>query len=195
MSVEAYFLMAAALALAVSVMFLRRETGRSFNEDGYATEGEASILSTWDPLTSELSARIFDREDSDFVTRESSGQIARSFRIQRAALALDWLVQVRKHVNLLMRGHLRAARGNPSLKPSGELKLGFEFLLFQVTSGIFYLVIWFVGPLRAAALVGYSLKLAGQLRKMTEDILPDGTQVAVESLESKSQAKNGTATF
>jgi hypothetical protein len=195
MSAEVYFLLAAAIVLVVAVVFLRRETRRSFNEERHATEEDAPVLLSWDQVTSELSARIFDREDSDFVARESSGQIARSFRIQRAGLALDWLLQVRKHVNLLMRAHLRAARGNPSLKPSGELSLGFEFLLFQVTCGIFYLVIWLVGPLHAAALVGYSLRLAGQLRKMTEDILPDGTQVAVELLESKSQAKNGTAAF
>lgn len=194
MSAHLYFLVIAAIALTVSVLFLWRDTRRSFNENAYATEEETSLPFSWDPISSELSARIFDPEDSDFVTRESSRLIARSFRRQRSALALDWLLAVRKHVNLLMRAHRRAARSNPGLKPAGELRLGFEFLLFQVTSGSLYLVIWLIGPLHAAKLVGYSLELAGQFRKMTEDILPGGTRVAVELLDSEPQAKNRTAT-
>ncbi len=70
------------------------------------------------------------------------------------------------------------------------MRLGFEFLLFQLTSGILYLVIWTCGSPRAARLVGYSLELAAQLRNVTEDILPAGRQVAVELLEGKQEGKN-----
>jgi hypothetical protein len=195
MSVHLYFLAMAAIVLAVSVVFLRRGTRRSFNEYADATEQKTSLPFSWDPLTSELSARIFNPEDSDFVTRESSRQIARSFRIERAALALHWLLEVRRHVYLLMRAHLSAARSNPDLKPAGELRLGFEFLLFRVTSGILYVVIWLIGPLHAATLVRYSLELAGELRKMTEDILTGSTRVAADLLDSEPRTKNRTATL
>jgi hypothetical protein len=194
MSVHLYFLGIAVIALAVSVMFLWRSTRRSFNEYADTTKKETSLPFSCDHLTSELSARIFNPDDSDFVTRESPRQIARSFRRERAALALLWLLEVRRHVNLLMRAHRRAARSNPDLKPAGELRLGFEFLLFQVTSGILYLVIWLIGPLHAATLVGHSLELAGELRKMTEDILTGSTRVTADLLDSEPQTKNRTAT-
>jgi hypothetical protein len=190
-----YLLAIAAMALAFSVVFLWRNTRKSFDEYRRATEEETSPPLSWDALTSELGAKLFNPEDSDFVTRESPGQFARWFRRERAAFALDWLLEVRRHVNLLMRAHRRAARSNPGLKPTGELRLGFEFLLFQVMSGILYLVIWLVGPLHTASLVEYSLELAGQLRELAEDILPDGTRVPIELLDGEPQTKNRTASL
>lgn len=190
-----YFLAIVAIALIVSVVFLWRWTRRGFNECAHAAGNETPHPFDWDAITSDLIARIFNPEDSDFVTRESSRQIARSFRRERSALALQWLLGVRRHVSLLMGTHRRAARSNPSLKPSGELRLGFEFLLFQVTSGILYFVIWLIGPLHAATLVGYSLKWAGQLQKMTEDIMPGATRVAADLLGSEPQTKNRTASL
>ena len=152
-----------------------------------------SIAFGWESLTSELSARIFDPEDADFVASETSRGNARQFRQERIALALDWLRAVRRQVNQLIRAHVRAARGNAGLKPADEIRLGFEFLLFQLTSGILYFVILACGPPRAAKLVGYSLELAGQLRKVTEDVLPADRQVAVELLEGKQERKNSRA--
>ena len=190
MSAQLYFLVIGAIAVAVPVLVLWRERQRGLNENLLEGEEETSPPFGGDPVTSELSARIFDPEDSEFVAGETSRQTARSFRRQRAALALDWLGEVRKEVSLLMRAHRRSARSNPDLTPAGELKLGFEFLLFQVTTGTLYLVIWLIGPLHAARLVGYSLELAGQLRKLSEDILPAGTRVAVELLDIEPQAKN-----
>jgi len=189
------FLAMGVTALAVSLVFLLLRKRRSFYEYPDAKDQETSIPISWDPLTSELSARIFNPDDSDFVARESSRQVARWFRTKRSSLALDWVLAIRKHVNLLMQTYRRAARNNPDLNPANELSLGFEFLLFHVTSGIFYLVVWLVGPLKAAAFVRYPLGLAGQLRKMTEDILPRGTPVAVELLDNKPEPNNRTATL
>src|SRR6266403_2149954 len=162
--------------------------GCDHEEDG--TGHGTSVLFGWDPLNSELSARIFDPEDADFVASETSRGDARQFRQERTALALDWLRAVRGQVNQSIRAHVRAVRGNAGLRPADEVRLGFEFLLFQLASGILHLVIWACGPPRAAKLVGYSLELAGQLRKVTEDVLPAGRQVAVELLEGKQERKN-----
>src|SRR5438105_2083574 len=172
MSTLAYFVVAAVTILSVCLLLSRRDGRRDFDREGYGTGQETSLLFGWDCLTSELSARIFDPEDLDFVASETPRQLTRQFRRERTALALDWLRAVRGQVNQLIRDHLRAARGNPDLKPADEIRLGFEFLLFQLTSGILYLVIWAYGPPRAAKLVGYSLDLAAQLRKVTEDVLP-----------------------
>ena len=194
MSMHIYYGAIAATILAVSVSRLWRGTKRSFDLDSNSKEQETLLSISWEPLTSELSRRIFDPEDSDFVARESSWRISLSFRTERTALALQWLLEVRRHVSGLMRAHRMTARSNPDLRPAGELKLGFEFLVFQGISRLLYLAIWLVGPLHAAKLVGYSLGLAGAVRKMTEDIVTGSTRVAADLLEKDSQTKNRTAT-
>lgn len=189
MSALSFFLLAAVIILSVC-LFLSRRAGRWNSHDGIEREATGSF--EWDSLTSELSGRIFDPEDSDFVASETSQQIIRQFRRERTALALAWLRAVRAQVNQLMRTHFRASRINDDLKPADEIKLWFEFLLFQVTTGTLYLVIWACGPPRAAHLLLYSLELAAQLRKVTENVLPAGRQVAVDLLNSEQEPKNGT---
>jgi hypothetical protein len=186
----AYFLVAGATIFSVCLLLSRRARRRDFDRQAYRPVQETSVPFGWDSLTSELSARIFDPEDTDFIVSETSRRNARHFKQERTALALEWLRAIRGQVNQLIRAHVRAASGNASLKPADEVRLGFEFLLFQLTTGILHLVIWAGGPLRAAKLVGYSLELAGQVRKVTEDVLPAGRQVAVELLEVKQERKN-----
>ncbi|PYU49034.1 MAG: hypothetical protein DMG48_18190 [Acidobacteria bacterium] len=190
MSVLAYFLLAAVIIVSVCLLLSRRGGRRDFDWEGIGTGQETSLPGGWDSLASELSARIFDPEDLNFVASEASRQLTRQFRRERTMLALDWLRAVRGQVNHLIRAHLRAARGNAELKPAEEIKLGFEFLVFQLTSGILYLVIWAFGPPRAAKLVGYSLELAGQMRKVTEDILPAGRPVVADLMDSKQEPKS-----
>jgi hypothetical protein len=190
MSTLASFVVAAVTILSVCLLLSRRGGRRDFDREGFGTGQETSLPGGSDSLTSELSARIFDPEDLNFVASEASRQLTRQFRRERTTLALDWLRAVRSQVNQLIRAHLKASRGNPDFKPADEIRLGFEFLLFQLTSGILYLAIWAFGPPRAAKLVGYSLELAGQLRKVTKDVLPAGHQVAVEIMDSKQEPQS-----
>jgi hypothetical protein len=190
MSVLAYLLLAALTILNIR-LFLSGRSGRlDFDREVDGTGRGTSGPFGGDPLNSQLSARIFDPEDADFVATETSRRNARQFRQERTALALDWLRAVRGQVNQSIRAHVKDARGNAGLKPSDEIRLGFEFLLFQLTSGILYVVVWACGPPRAAKLVGYSVELAGQLRRVTEDVLPAGRQVAVELLGGKQERKS-----
>ncbi|HET8921877.1 MAG TPA: hypothetical protein VFN26_02655 [Candidatus Acidoferrum sp.] len=190
MSAFAYFLMAAVAILGVCLLLSRRAGRRDFDREAYGTGQETFLLFGRDSVDSELSARIFDPEDLDFVAIETSRRNARQFRQERTALALDWLRAVRGQVNQSIRAHVRDARENAGLKPSDEIRLGFEFLLFQLSSGILYLVIWVCGPPRAAKLLGYSLKLAAQLRNVTEDVLPAGRYVGVELMDNKQEPRS-----
>ncbi len=193
MTALAFSLLATVIILAVCVFLSRRGRRRDSDGEVYGIEHETAGSFEWDPLTSELSGRIFDRKDSDFVASESSRQITRQFQRERTALALDLLRAVRDQVNQLVRAHFRASRENDALKPTDEIRLWVEFLLFQLTSGILYLLIWVCGPSRTAALFGYSLELAAQLQKVTEDILPAGRQVTAELMNNEQEPKNGDA--
>jgi len=193
MSVLLFLLVIAGIGLLVSVVLRRRGVRQGLDEGTYRAEEEAALASSWDPLLSELSASLFNSKDVEFVRLQCSPKLARSFRAERTALALDWLGQVRRQVNLLMGEHARAARSDSELKPADELRLGFEFLLFQVSGGILYLIIWMFGPLRASKLVGYPMELAEQLRKMTEDVVPGGAQVAAELLDIEPPVNSHTS--
>src|SRR5262249_45564833 len=116
----------------------------------------------------------------------------RRFRRERTRLALDWIRIVRSRVNQLMRVHLGASRKNSDLKPADEVRVWFEFFLFQLTSGILYLVIWICVPARAADLVEYFLELVGQLRRMTQDILPSGYETAAELIRTGQESRAET---
>lgn len=188
----ALFLLAMVITLSARLFFLRRSRRRDLDGEAYGIEHKTTPYFGWDPLTSELSGRIFNPEDLDFVGGETSWQITRQFRRERSVLALEWLRAVHGHVNQLMWTHFRASRRNDDLRPAEEIKLWFEFLLFQVTSGTLYLVIWVCGPTCAADLLGYSLGLAAQLRKVTEEVLPAGRQVGAELINNK-QEPNGDA--
>lgn len=189
----AFFLLVTVIILSLCLFLSRRGRRRDFDGEAYGIEHETTGSFGWDPLTSELGQRIFNPEDSDFVASETSREITLQFRRARTALALEWLRAVRGQINQLMRSHFRASRGNDDLKPADETRVWFEFLLFQLTSGILYLVIWVCGPARAAELVGYSLGLAAQLRKVTEEVLPVGRQVGEELMNNKREPQNGDA--
>jgi len=158
--------------------------------EGRDADQETSAHLEWDSLTPDVSARIFDPEDWDFVGSEASRHLTRQFRRERTALALDWLRAVRSQVNQSIRAHFRAARGNADLKPADEIRLWLDFVCFQATSGILYLMVWTYGPPRAAKLLEYSQELAGKLRQATEDFLPAGHHVAVELIDGKQQGKS-----
>ena len=189
----AYSILAVLVALTICFFFIRRTRRRDFDREPYGREQETSGASEWDSLDSELGTRIFDPEDSEFIASETSRQTARKFRRERTALALDWLRATRGQVNQLMRAHLKASRANDDLKPADEIRLWFDFLLFQVTSGILYLVIWVCGPPRAGEFVGYSLELVGKLRDIAEDVLPASSQAVVELMNDRREPKNGDA--
>lgn len=184
MTAPAYFLLVALVILSVCLILAIRSRRRDSDVEDYSTEHGTSSYLGRDYLTSELSARIFYREDSDFIATETSRHVTRHFRRERIRLALDWLHAVRSHVNRLMGVHLRASRENSGLKPADEMRVWIEFVLFQLTSGILYLVIWTCGPPRAADLVAYFLELGGQLRRVTQDVLPAGHETAAELIHA-----------
>jgi hypothetical protein len=183
-----YFLLGAVMLLLIVFPLVRAGLRYEQNRDG--CEGDPQEFKR-DSLATELSARIFSAEDSEFVSSETCASAARAFQQERTTLALEWLRGVRTQVNRLFRSHLQAARQNPDLKPAGELRLGMHFLTFQLTTGILYIVIRMRGPLPAARLVLFSLLLSEKMLKMAKDVLPSaGTAVSVELLGLDSNAND-----
>lgn len=190
MSAVPYLMLGALAALCVRLLVSRRAGRQDFTSEAYGIGREASALCERDPLTAELSASIFDPEDSDFVASEMPRKLAQQFRRERTALALDFLRLARSEVKQSIRAHRLSARMKVDVRPAEEIMLGLEFRLFQTVSCLLYLTICVCGPIRAASLARYSLGLAGQLRKVTEDVLPPGHEVVVELIGRKQELKS-----
>lgn len=185
-----YLLLGALAILCVRLLLSRRAGRQDFTSEAYGIGRAASALCDPDPLTAELSARIFDSEDSDFVASEMPRKLARQFRRERTAQALDFLRLVRCEVNQSIRAHLRSASVKGDLRPAEEIQLGFEFLAFQIAHWLLYFTICVCGPTRGASLARYSLGLAGQLREVADDVLPSGHEVVVELIGRKQELKS-----
>lgn len=160
------------LMLIASVLVLMRSASLRLDAGTNWSERPYSAVPAEDALPLGLGTRIFAPEDYEFVRLETSREVHRRFRADRTVLALAWLDQVKGGVGGLIRAHVRAARGNPNLRPADEVKLGLEFLVFRITIGLLYGAVWLRGPFHAARLVGRCVKLAEELKRMSVDALP-----------------------
>jgi hypothetical protein len=187
--VHFYVLLIGLLMLVASVLVLRRSARLRIDTQANWSEGHFSASPEDDALFLGLGTRIFAPEDYELVRLETPRQVYRRFRADRTALALAWLDQVRGGISVLMRAHVKAARGNPNLQPADEVKLGFEFLVFRITIWLLYGAVWLRGPFHAAKLIGHCINLAGELKRMSADALPVVGSMAAEIMNGDSEAK------
>jgi hypothetical protein len=181
--VEPHLFLAGVILLIVLILVSRRSVRHQFEETSLFCD-ETAGREKWDSLSLELGARIFSSQDLDFVARGSSSEFHRRFREERTALALAWLGQIRREIDRSMRMHLKAARLSPNLRTSDELALALEYFRFQLSNRILYYMVWVHGPLAAANLVAYSIRLAAELKGLLE-ILPAARSVAAEIINNQ----------
>ena len=185
MIVDAPLFWTGTILLVVTMLLFRRSSRRRFDGGavvGYETLGQKK----WDSLSLELGAQIFSAKDLDFVGRTCTSEFLRRFQEQRAALALEWLDQVRREMDRSIGEHVRAARLNPSLRTADELKLALEFLRFHLSNRVLYCAVWLHGPLAAGHLVRHSTRVARELKGLLESFQL-APSVAVEVLPHDSE--------
>jgi len=112
--VDPYLLLAATTLLIVVMLVSRRSVSRRFDDAMFRDDTPGP--EQWDSLSLELGAQIFSSEDLDFVAQGSSSKLLRSFREERAALALEWLEQVRDEIGRSMGEHVRGCPGKSRFK-------------------------------------------------------------------------------
>jgi hypothetical protein len=177
-----YFLLGGVAAVTIWQVFLIRARTRGSDGALRWAEEESSSDEAEDLLAVELGARIFSPEDSRLIDAETSPQFSDWFDSERRALALNWLDQVRGRVREIVREHRHAASQNPAVRPADEIKLGFGFFLFELTSQILYCLICLRGPRHVSTLVGSFLGAAGKLRTIVQGAMP--AKVSVEIVKN-----------
>lgn len=139
-----------------------------------------------DGLALEIGDRIFDSEDWRLVANEASRPFVNRFRAERTILALDWLRAVRGQVRRVVRGHRRGARAGSNVRVVDELRLAWEWLLFEAMAGVLFCVMLVRGPWHTAGLLGWSLDSARNVRRIAREALPRASRGMVGAVKSNS---------
>jgi hypothetical protein len=115
--------------------------------------------------------RLFDRADWDWLSKETTPQVARTLLRDRTRLAIAWLHYTQRQAAQLMKLHRRMVRGNVELKPCLEIKLAMNYLAFLLLCSLLHVVILARGPLRAAKMARYAFRVADTMWFVSEQAL------------------------
>ena len=119
----------------------------------------------------DLSERIFDPEDWDFVSREAPPEIQRMFLRERTVLVISWLRRAKSRISQAMGAHVTAAGQNEDLQLGTETKLALTYLLFLILCQFMIGLIWLRGPVGNRKIVGQMLHWAAQLLEAFERLM------------------------
>lgn len=163
-----WLLLAGSVAFIVWQIFASRLETRPSDAARYLMEDVATPGAEDALLAFDLGARIFTSEDSRLVKEDTSAGFARWFDRERKALALDWLARVQTYVRQITSQHRSMAAQSRGLKPSNELQLAFQFLVFEMMGRILYCLILLCGPAELSRAVETFLSTTGRVRKLVE---------------------------
>jgi hypothetical protein len=99
------------------------------------------------PCPPEFVPKIFSRDDWEFVSAAKSPHLERLFRRERKAVALLWVQQTSRAIQLVMREHAAAARQSDDLEFTTEAQLFLQYVQLMFVCGILFAVIQSTGPL------------------------------------------------
>jgi hypothetical protein len=118
-----------------------------------------------------LAEKIFSTQDWDFVSRQTSVRIQRTFLAERRTIALFWLCRTRRQAARLMGFYRRVARANPNLSPAIEIRVAANYALFLLVYEVLLGWIWLGGPLHARKMARCAIGVADHLWVVCEEFL------------------------
>ena len=133
-------------------------------------------------LPHDLVARIFAREDLEFVLSLRSQAVQSMFRIQRKRIALLWVERVQAQIRHLRHLHLGSARFYARLEFRTELSLAWNFTILLVSCRTLRAAIILGGPYAAPAMVGTVAEAATRVCEISARSLSFLTGSGLEGL-------------
>lgn len=122
-------------------------------------------------LSPDMVARIFAKNDFDYVVSETSGEIRNLFLEERRRLALSWVGQVRRGIISLQHFHLGSARFHAGLKFLTEMRLACDFAALRLACRILQVAMYLRGPYAAPRLVDATTAVAARVCGVSEKSL------------------------
>ncbi|HEY4878386.1 MAG TPA: hypothetical protein VIH97_04630 [Candidatus Acidoferrales bacterium] len=153
------------LGLFVLLYFLARRSHAPVEGSAHQFVEARSSLQTLEQglLPRDMIARIFDRQDLQYVTTKVPAEIRGLFLAERKRISLSWVRRVRQEVVNLMHFHRAHSRFYVQLSLPTEIRLAFDFagllLACRLLEAIFYLR----GPYAAPRMVNLTASAAMRL--------------------------------
>jgi len=122
-------------------------------------------------LPPQIVARVFSRDDFNYVAANAPAAVRQLFLRERKKIALAWAGQVRRRIVSLRRYHLRAARHHAGLSARTELKLAWDFAILLFACRGVELLVFLAGPYAAPQLVEATAAVAARVCSVSEKSL------------------------
>lgn len=129
-----------------------------------------------------LAARIFSRQDREFIRLTRSTRLQRLYLAERRRISSHWVRQISLEVCQIMRRHRLSSRQSPNLNVFAETKLFFQYLELRFLCEMLLVSIQLFGPHALANLASQ----AGELYQRIGQSLPE--VVAKSPVESSRNA-------
>lgn len=133
-----------------------------------------------DLLPQEVVARIFARDDLDYVLTAAPGDVVRLFLQQRKRIALSWVDRVRSQLVRLRRFHLGRSRSYARLRPKAEIALTLDFATLLFACRALQILVFLRGPYAAPQMIGATVGIVEKVCGVSEKSLAflDSTDAA-----------------
>jgi hypothetical protein len=131
----------------------------SSRSDLLLLDGETEL----DLCPPEYVAKIFSRDDWEFISSAKSPQLEKLFRRERKLVALVWVHQTSTAIRRIMREHTTATRQSRDLHFATETKIVLLYAELMLLCGMLFLAIQSAGPLRLRGLAVYADGLSQRL--------------------------------
>jgi len=111
-------------------------------------------------LPPELIARIFAREDLEFIERSTTEDIQKYFYRERRQVALIWVNRLREQVESLRRFYVGRSRYYAQMDGGTEISMAWNFAVLLSACRLLQLLLFLRGPLAAPRVVGATIAKA-----------------------------------
>lgn len=114
-------------------------------------------------LPPELIARIFAREDLEYIEHTTPREIQKYFHKERRQIALIWVNRLRDQVESLRRFYVGRSRHYARMDGRTEMSLAWNFFLLLSACHLLQLLLYMRGPLAAPRIVEATIAKAGKV--------------------------------
>lgn len=114
-------------------------------------------------LPPDLIARIFAREDLEFIERSTTQDIQKYFYRERRQIALIWVNRLRDQVESLRRFYVGRSRYYARMDGGTEISMAWNFAVLLSACRLLQLLLFLRGPLAAPRMVGATIAMAGRI--------------------------------
>lgn len=114
-------------------------------------------------LPPELIARIFAREDLEYIETSTTREVQKLFLQERRQIALIWIHQVRSELVSLRRFYVGRSRFYAQMSGRTEMLLAWNFAVLLMACRMVQLLLYARGPLAAPHMVGATIAKAGRV--------------------------------